>query len=211
LETWGVSEEDGHFIGDTGTSATEMEAMVAAFRANMERLYDEIINHGAFAWQMFGPGPSLATLTLEQCVATLHEFCRENGTAEHRALAYTWNAVPDDATVNSTSYTAEFLLTRGPFAWIGYDFRGCKSTVYPRPSDWDIDYGEPLAPCAETRANSSIFTREYSKASVQWDCTRGVGTISMKHAMQKHPLQFSTVLPARRGMLPSSEVNHVFI
>jgi hypothetical protein len=53
------------------------------------------------------------------------------------------------------SATAEFLLSRGPFAWIGYGWSNCASAKgtpstflyafdlreYPCPRQWDEDYG----------------------------------------------------------------------
>ena len=34
--------------------------------------------------------------------------------------------------------------------------------------------------CIETGADSGIFTREYSKATVTWDCAAGHGKIATK-------------------------------
>ena len=37
---------------------------------------------------------------------------------------------------------------------------------------FDADYGEPVDEiCHESATNSSVFVREYSKATVQMDCT----------------------------------------
>ena len=75
---------------------------------------------------------------------------------------------------------ANFLLIRGPFAWLGHGWNGC-SRDYPFPPEFDLDYGEPLdAVCKETSLNSGIFIREWSKAAVQMDCNTWTPTITMK-------------------------------
>ena len=83
---------------------------------------------------------------------------------------------------NATQLTAEFLLSRGPFAWLGYGWVGCTNgdEERPRPAEWDVDYGVPDGPCNETAPNSQVFTRSYSKATVSWDCNTGEGSIQMK-------------------------------
>ena len=57
------------------------------------------------------------------------------------------------------------------------------SLRYYFPPEFNVDYGEPVggALCKETAANSEIFTREYSKASVQLDCKAWKGTVTMKN------------------------------
>lgn len=81
-----------------------------------------------------------------------------------------------------TDYTAEFLLTRGPYAMLGYSWCGCTNgqQMRPRAAEWDEDFGEPAAPCSETSPGSGVFQREWSEATVQWDCNAGHGKIVRK-------------------------------
>ena len=45
----------------------------------------------------------------------------------------------------------------------------------------DVDFGAaPTAACKETASGSGIFSREYGKATVTWDCNKGQGDITMK-------------------------------
>jgi hypothetical protein len=89
--------------------------------------------------------------------------------------------------------TAEFLLTRGDYAWIGYDWSGCyplplnKTThkpfnstwLRPRPALWDQDFGgAPSGPCEETAQGSEVFVRHYPRADVKWTCATGEGEIN---------------------------------
>lgn len=89
---------------------------------------------------------------------------------------------PEVAISNATQLTAEFLLSRGPYAWLGYGWIGCTNgdEARPRPEQWDVDYGIPSGPCSETGVNTSIFTRDFSKATVTWNCLTGEGDIKMK-------------------------------
>ena len=81
--------------------------------------------------------------------------------------------------------TAEFLLTRGDYAWLGYSWSGCEAFhaanatwLRPRPALWDADFGgAPAGPCAETAVGSGVFTRAYPRADVSWDCAAGRGEI----------------------------------
>lgn len=80
---------------------------------------------------------------------------------------------------------ATFLLVRGPFAWLGYGWQGCTNDdVLSKYGVWgpelDEDYGEPVdTRCMETAPGSEIFTRKWTKATVDLDCKNWVGTIKM--------------------------------
>jgi hypothetical protein len=74
---------------------------------------------------------------------------------------------------------ANFLLVRGPYAYLGHGWLGCSQT-YEYPDALNADYGEPLGLCAETTAGSGIFLREWSKATVQMDCNTWTPSITMK-------------------------------
>jgi hypothetical protein len=74
---------------------------------------------------------------------------------------------------------ANFLLTRGPYGYLGHGWLGC-SLEYDYPDALNADYGEPLGLCAETTSDSGVFIREWSKATVQMDCGTWTPTITMK-------------------------------
>jgi hypothetical protein len=50
----------------------------------------------------------------------------------------------------------------------------------PRAKEWDMEFGEPAAACAETGEGTGVFERHYSKALVEWDCDAGHGKITPK-------------------------------
>ena len=74
---------------------------------------------------------------------------------------------------------ANFLLIRGPYAWLGHGWKGC-SRNYLFPPELNLDYGEPMGVCKESASGSGVFTRDWSKASVEMDCNTWTPTISMK-------------------------------
>ena len=74
---------------------------------------------------------------------------------------------------------ANFLLSRGPYALLGHGWLGCSRT-YEVPDQLNWDYGEPNGLCTETAPNSGIFTRDWTKATVQMDCNTWTPTITLK-------------------------------
>jgi hypothetical protein len=62
---------------------------------------------------------------------------------------------------------------------LGHGWLGC-SHFYVFPEELNGDYGEPTEICKETAPNSGVFTREWTKASVQMDCKTYTPTITMK-------------------------------
>jgi hypothetical protein len=69
-------------------------------------------------------------------------------------------------------------------AMLGYSWCGCTNgdQARPRAKEWDEDFGKPVngAACAETGTNTGVFKREWTKATVQWDCSTGRGSLTPK-------------------------------
>jgi hypothetical protein len=74
---------------------------------------------------------------------------------------------------------ANFLLTRGPYAFLGHGWLGC-SHEYVFPPELNLDYGEPTGLCSETTAGSGVFVREWTKATVKMDCSTYTPTLTFK-------------------------------
>lgn len=73
---------------------------------------------------------------------------------------------------------ANFLLVRGPYAWLGHGWLGC-SKEYMYPDELSVDYGEPMGQCTETDT-PGVYAREWSKATVQMDCNTWTPTVTFK-------------------------------
>ena len=54
--------------------------------------------------------------------------------------------------------------------------------TYEFPELLERDYGEPVngEQCSETGPNSGVFTREWTRASIQMDCNTWTATLKMK-------------------------------
>ena len=55
-----------------------------------------------------------------------------------------------------------------------------RNQTYDRPNEFDVDYGTPNGLCAELAGKPGVFSREWSKATVQHDCNTGKSSIVMK-------------------------------
>ena len=203
MTSHGPSEASNSYIGDTGASGAEIGAQVEAYKASITALKEKVLPMGGFWMQLIdgfgvrlGPnGKCLpkcnVPLPADQCTAILRELCVG---ANSSTTPSSWNRfqlynIPNGgrhvSPENFTDYTAEFLLTRGPYAVIGYSWYGCTvgDNAPNRAVEWDQDFGLPEAnglACAETSAGTGVFTREYTKATVTWDCAVGHGNIKMK-------------------------------
>jgi hypothetical protein len=179
-----------------------MQEYVDAYLKNMKRLERRLVEMGGF-WQglvnhgdgmVMGTGPRIrpqqsncyrdcatGNLTADACAATLRtEWCVAEPEPWGRATSYLMRPPhPDDVQEAGTQATAQFLLTRGNYSWIGY-FDWQSLANWALPVEWDRDYGLPHGPCAETGVGTGVFTRSWEKAMVSWDCHTGTGKIEMK-------------------------------
>lgn len=179
MKITGPTEEDKHFIEDTGSTPQYMQDMVTAYDNAIDALRAKVVPMGGWWWQLIrGRGPQVKEMGVDQaaqCATSLRSYCTENPSSWDETSLY--QVQPTDAIANATQYTAEFLLSRGPYAWLGYSWLGCGGTNWPRPQQWDVDYGTPSGVCAETGADTKIFRRTYSKATVEWNCNTATGSI----------------------------------
>jgi len=86
---------------------------------------------------------------------------------------------------NMEQIIATFLLGRGDFAWMGYEYNGCADAMdspyknnggmnYWAPSMWaDVmaeDFGRPTGSCTASKTKPGVFERRYGKRTVSLDC-----------------------------------------
>ena len=179
---------------DMGLTPADLLQLTASYTANMAALRTRLLAAGKFAWQYLWtggaadakgetcPSPLVRNAT---CAADLRELCQATSPQyTQRAMLYSFSpgaCSPAEPNVlaDLEQDLASFLLTRGPYAWIGHGWLGC-SRLYSHPPELSMDYGEPTGLCAETAPGSSVFLREYSKATVQMDCNAWKGSIMMK-------------------------------
>jgi hypothetical protein len=178
----------GRIVQDTGMTTADLTSITNAYNANMEALKNYTLAQGKFSWQMLwtggdpngkgstGPQP---IVTQAHCAQDLRSLCNATSPAQVRTMMY---ALGCNDPANLTQFDqdlANFLLTRGPYGYLGHGWKGCSRT-YEYPDALNADYGEPLGLCSETASGSGVFVREWSKATVQMDCTTWTPTITMK-------------------------------
>ena len=170
-----------------GLGKAEVQALQAAWHQNYVIAKAVAVAAGGFEWQLL-KGISAPPLgDTPQCTAFFNDACAPNSTVHASATMLTFsNSSSGRAPLWKTDLAA-FLLVRGPFAWIGYGWYGCVSwnqpvggpgEYYERPAALAEDYGEPFGLCSQS-AKAGVFTRQYTKAAVQYDCNTGVSTIRM--------------------------------
>ena len=121
-------------------------------------------------------------VTQSTCAAKLRQMCNATGHAKSHshALFYSFSRPPPQVAQSLMQDLANFMLVRGPFAWLGSGWHGCDQ-VYDRPALLDsLDVGTPVGNCSETAPGSGVFVREYTKAKVAMNCSAWNGTIESK-------------------------------
>ena len=56
---------------------------------------------------------------------------------------------PDKRSADLEQDLASFLLTRGPYSWLGWGWKGCSKQYY-FPPEFNLDYGTPTLPSYPT-------------------------------------------------------------
>ena len=155
--------------------------------------YDEIVKRGHFAWQLLWTGQHdcayknsygcLGTtgtnylVTPENCKQQLTAFCKADSQAQNRAMMFPFAGKDPETLPAFEEDLANFLLSRGPHAFLGHSWLGCSKT-YAFPDALNADYGEPTELCHET--SPGVFARDWTKAVVTMDCGTYKGSVTMK-------------------------------
>ena len=145
-----------------------------AYHTNMDKLREATLSAGKFAWQLLWTGGDElgvgntcphAIVSQKGCAAALRSLCNETAPPQTRAMMYALNTGHDPSVLPEMKQDlANFLLVRGPFAWLcvsfpkhrvfcfflwltscvdwlrsGHGWKGC-SKNYPFPPEFDLDY-----------------------------------------------------------------------
>jgi len=182
----------GNITGDTGMTKEDLVQITSAYNANMAELTKVTLARRKFSWQMLwtGGGPTAKGSTCpsplvkkETCAADLRALCHANSTAQSRTMMYAFG--PGGCKGDPSKLTqfnedlANFLLVRGPYAYLGHGWLGC-SHFYEYPAELNRDYGQPTDVCKETAPGSGVFVRQFSRSTVKMDCSTFTPTITFK-------------------------------
>jgi len=190
----GPSECEEHAVSDMGLSPADLVALTSAYLFNMGEMFKEITTAGKFSFQQFYTTPGLQypmcggpLISKISCAADFRALCSPGSPAQTRAVfagfspgGCSWNSNPPDFEQD----LAAFLIWRGDYAFLGYSWMGCVnadvSGAFSKFPELSADYGLPSGLCTETFENSQVFIRNYTHATVTFDCPAWKGTIVMK-------------------------------
>ena len=189
----GPSEENLYCTADMGLTQADTTAIRDAWWDTIHEVEATIVAHGGFAWSSFFKIAG-APQNLTQCLSYFRHYCSSETSLPRSAMQMTvgWDRDTGELTQGSQDL-ASFLLTRGPYAWLGYGWIGCTNSsvpgaggsgAYAFPPEWRADYGEPVdatRTCAESVPGASgVFTRAWTKADVSFDCNTFTGSVTPK-------------------------------
>lgn len=182
----GATEEDYYCTQDMGLTQADTTAITKGWRTTIEQVHAAINSHGGFSWDQF---TSVSTPDSTSCNQFFRSACAPGNPAyANQALMHrlNWTA----GTLPSLNEDlAAFLLIRGDYAWLGYAWVGCSSGAEPAgagghpyvyPKEFNVDYGTPTGQCLETGTGTGIYQRQWTKATVSYNCNTGTGSIQMK-------------------------------
>jgi hypothetical protein len=165
---------------DMGLTPADLQQLTDSYRANMAVLTNATIASGRFAWQLF----LQMRVSNATCAADLRTYCAASSPTQSRATLFLLSQQsPAWTGVDVVNDISNFLLVRGPFAWLGLTWMGC-SRDWRTPDELNLDVGEPAALCSETALGSGIFSREYSKVTVTTDCNTWSSSVCEKEGGQ---------------------------
>lgn len=193
----GPTEQDPHAVEDMGLSAADVANMTTAYRWVLAQAGEAVASRGKWTWSEFlnndpfqainggCPQPWVKQTT---CAVDLRQMCNATAPAQTRTLLYGFTpGCPslDPAHLASPEHDiANFQLVRGPYAFLGSGWQQCSPTLtYEYPVELNADFGEPAGICEESPVGSGIFVREFSRATVQMDCTTWTPNITWKQAV----------------------------
>ena len=191
----GPSECSVHWQQDTGMSDADVTEMINAQYWVTDKVYAALLERGKFALNQFlnndwrcpqcgdCAGPWIKQ---ETCATDLRRHCNATGPVHTRAMLYGitncglqnltdgWTMLP-----GLEQDVANFLLLRGPYAYLSAGFSSCSYHIGWNSTLLDADYGEPIDEiCQETELN--VFTRRWSRATISMNCSSWTPTITWK-------------------------------
>ena len=143
----------GHVANDTGLNVNLIgwESITNSYHQNMDVLRTETLKLGKFAWQLMWTGGKKDSsvggtvpdpiVVEETCATQLRALCNATSAPQTRAMMFALNTPRGDPSnlLSLKQDLANFLLIRGPFAWLGHAWKGC-SKEYPYPKEFHRDY-----------------------------------------------------------------------
>jgi hypothetical protein len=128
----GPSEIEIHCLADMGLSVQDVLDLTAGWKQTTAAAMRAIAKAGGWVWQMFSGGtPVGLNAKGAECVSALKASCKPTSAQQTRmcmsglTAAARPNGAPS-AFTDPESDVARFLLTRGPYGFLGTSWVGCE-------------------------------------------------------------------------------------
>ena len=181
---------DPDSVAKMGMTPADVEAMIAAWTANVQAYRDALVASELFEWFLLYGGQQTAPGQNQTCGAcTCNSFleaqCSPTAGAQNGTLFYGFSRSKHSTPFPPSTPDQDlaiFLLARGPYAFFGYGWSGCVDSTHPftRPPRMDVEYGSPLNTCSQTATGSGVWTRNFTLADIAVDCNSFEATFTMK-------------------------------
>ena len=171
MPTGGPTEVDGHCVQDMGLDGAQVREIWWQWNLTMQAAMKAVVEQGGYVYQMLNVNAGRDIRDPRaQCTAWLRDSCRPESSAFAQPLLFQFSEETSRPLPSPLQDIAQFLLVRGPYAWIGYSWDGCAPNVptYERPALLDRDFGVPLEQCMEVQPG--VFRRRWSLATVSLNC-----------------------------------------
>ena len=173
-----IPQEHDSAPSNMGLSAMQLLEVQNASWAFFNAAVAALSSKSKFIWQGFNgleegdPDGVGSSPTQGTCAAYMAIVC-----------APEWQGIPrtmlwPSAQADKLPVLASFLVSRGPYDYLGYGWYGGGSVSIPEFDPlWDAyDVGEPTGACTET--SPGVFSRTWSKGSATLDCGTWTATLN---------------------------------
>jgi hypothetical protein len=161
----GPTEENANCVVDMGLTQDDTTAIYNGWKETMIAAAYALVKAGGFSWAF------TTEIGMVKKGAVCRSFFNENA-----SQLYNVPLIVTVSTPTALDELAFFLTIRGPYAWIGFGWRGCEPPP-PLPQNLTVEFGEPQG---NFTFDGEIATREWTLATATFNCTTGHGNVVMK-------------------------------
>ena len=187
----GPSEIDSFCWTDIGLTQEETVNLTNGWSQTVAAVNEKVNAAGGMTMPQFTTVSTPANDT-SQCAAFFQSACGSEGIFQSLPILHSYSEAPGRIFSPIPYFMqdlATFLLIRGDFAWLGFNWNGCSYGANPPggrynqswtfPDPLNIDYGIPLSTCTQNSQALNVFERNYSKSHVSFDCNKWTGSVVM--------------------------------
>jgi len=187
----GPSEIDSFCWTDMGLDEQDTVDLTNGWMETVAAVNEKVNAAGGMTMPQFSTASTPANDT-SQCVAFFRSACGPQGLYQSLPILHSFSEAPGRIFSPIPYFTQDlvtFLLIRGDFGFLGFNWNGCSYGQNPPggrynqswtfPEALNNDYGDPTSTCSENSQSPNIFERNFTKSHVSFDCNAWSGAITM--------------------------------